>query len=356
MEQYKVVGVMSGTSLDGLDLAFCMFKKKPEGWVFELKEAETIEYDKEMSGYLSEAFNFNGPELIDKHAVYGRYIGFEINKFLKRHNLKAGLVASHGHTVFHQPGRGWTFQLGSGAHIAAATGLDTVSDFRLLDTAYGGQGAPLVPVGDELLFNQYDFCLNFGGFSNISFKDKGQRIAFDICPVNIFINQWMNKAGKPFDDKGQTGATGLINAQLLNKLNGIVYYKEQHPKSLGREWFEDVFMKVVLSFDDSFENILRTVYEHIAIQVANTLNRKKEGNVFLTGGGAFNDFLVSLITAKTAVRIVIPDAMLVKYKEALIFGFLGVLRYRNEINCFASVTGALSDTSSGTIHIAAPGR
>ncbi|MFO7658172.1 MAG: anhydro-N-acetylmuramic acid kinase [Bacteroidales bacterium] len=352
MERYKVVGVMSGTSLDGLDLAFCVFTKKTEGWHFIIKKAETVGYDSEISGYLSDAFNSPATDLLQNHAAYGKYIGNEINKFLKRHRLQAGLVASHGHTIFHQPDKGWTFQLGSGAHIAATTGLNTVSDFRVLDTAYGGQGAPLVPVGDEMLFGRYDFCLNLGGFSNISFSESGKRIAFDICPVNIFINRWMKKAGKPFDDKGITASAGKVNSQLLNELNAIEYYSRQHPKSLGREWFEMVFMKVVLSFEDTFENMLRTVYEHIAVQVADTLNRKKSGNVLLTGGGAFNDFLVSLLASKTAIKIVKPDDMIVEFKEALIFAFLGVLRFRNEINCFASVTGAASDSSSGTIHLA----
>jgi len=350
MATYRVVGVMSGTSLDGLDLAFCELYEKEHSWSYQIREAITLPYDNAMVDFLSETSRYSGRELEERNITYGTYIGREVMRFLKAGELKADLVASHGHTIFHQPQTGLTYQLGSGDAIAKTTGIITISDFRSLDVSNGGQGAPLVPVGDEYLFREFRFCLNLGGFSNVSYSENNKRKAFDICPVNIFINHMCRKIGKEYDDKGQIAFNGNINTDLLNQLNGLQFYLQKPPKSLSREWLEKTFLPVTDMYRLTVEDTLRTAYEHFAIQISGVLNKIPESRVLVTGGGVFNEFLMDLISQKTTNKLEIPDTMLVRYKEALVFALLGVLRYRKEINCFSSVTGARCDSSTGVIH------
>jgi anhydro-N-acetylmuramic acid kinase len=288
---------------------------------------------------------------MEKNRQFGLFIGENINKFLNYYNLEADLIASHGHTIFHQPEKGITYQLGEGASIAFITGITTISDFRAQDVAYGGQGAPLVPVGDEYLFGEYTFCLNLGGFANISFKENQQRIAFDICPVNIVINYLAEKVGKSMDENGQIASAGNIKYELLDELNRLDYYNKPYPKSLSREWFEDIIIPVLNGSNCSIEDKIRTVNEHISDQVTRILNSNKIGKVLITGGGTYNSFLLHLIGSKTDISLVIPGKFLIEYKEALVFALLGVLRINNEVNCFSSVTGARFNHSSGVINL-----
>lgn len=361
----KAVGLMSGTSLDGLDLVAVEFWQTGKTWNFYIEAAETVEYSSEWKNRLKNAPTVSGVELIQLHTEYGRFLGNETKRFLTENNFEPDLIASHGHTIFHQPEKGFTFQAGSGFEIAAVTGITTVADFRSGDVALGGQGAPLVPVGDRLLFSEYEYCLNLGGFANISFEKNGKRIAFDICPVNIALNHFAEIQGFAFDKNGDLGRKGKVNTELLNKLNLLDFYGSEPPKSLGREWVEQVFMSVVNDFEISDEDKLRTVYEHIAQQIVGTIGRGKgegegkdkgeeegrdKGKMLVTGGGAFNAFLIELISGKTAVELIIPANEIINFKEALIFAFLGVLKIRGEINCLASVTGAKCDSSAGIIY------
>lgn len=339
---------MSGTSLDGLDLAAVEFRLIDELWTFELLAAETISYSKDWGSKLLQSPTLSGKKLIALHIEYGRFIGDHINRFIQKTGFEPELIASHGHTIFHQPEKGLTFQAGSGFEIAAVTGITTVADFRSGDLALGGQGAPLVPVGDRLLFSKYEYCLNLGGFANISFERNGKRIAFDICPANIILNHFSEKQGFDFDKNGELGRKGKINDGLLKKLNKLEFYQEKPPKSLGREWVEQLFLPVPDNFEISNVDKLRTVYEHIAQQIANAVS--VPGKILVTGGGAFNKFLIDLVSKKTPVEMVIPAHEIVNFKEALIFAFLGVLKYRGEINCFASATGAKCDSSTGVIY------
>ena len=350
MVTYHVVGVMSGTSLDGLDLICCVLNQNQKKWSYQIQKARTVSYDDAMVKFLSETSGYSGRELENRNIVYGKYIGKEVVNFLNVNKLKADLVASHGHTIFHKPQMGFTYQLGSGAAIASTTGITTISDFRSLDVSNGGQGAPLVPVGDEYLFGDYRFCLNLGGFSNISYSENNKRMAFDICPVNIFINQICRRTGQEFDDKGKMASRGQIHQELLKQLNGLDFYRQKHPKSLSREWLETFFLPVIDMYKLSTEDTLRTAYEHFSIQISRVLNTFSGGRILVTGGGVYNEFLMDLIFQKTINRIEVPDSILVKYKEALVFALLGVLRYRNEINCFSSVTGARCDSSTGVIY------
>jgi len=295
----------------------------------------------------------NPSELLQLHNEYGFYLGDCVKQFRKEHDIKKiDFIASHGHTIFHQPEKHFTFQLGNGAALSAKCALSVVSDFRSLDIALGGQGAPLVPIGDKLLFTEYTYCLNLGGFANISFEHKGQRVAFDICPVNIILNHLAGILHQEFDKDGLIASKGKVNKELLQKLNSIVFYKKAFPKSLGREWLEKEFMPYINDSHASIEDKMASVSEHIAVQIATIIKRKK-GSLLATGGGSFNTFLMHRIKQLSPqIKVIISKKELVNYKEALVFAFLGVLRWRGEDNCLKSVTGASKNNSGGSIYIA----
>ena len=338
---------MSGTSLDGLDLVAANFWQTAEKWNFEIKAAKTVTYTNEWSEKLKNSPTLSGEKLIQLHNNYGRFIGNETKRFIVESGFVPDLITSHGHTVFHQPENGFTFQLGNGAEIAATTKITTVADFRIGDIALEGQGAPLVPVGDRLLFSEYEYCLNLGGFANISFEKNNNRVAFDICPVNFILNYFAEKKGLAFDKDGEMGKKGLINNELLENLNQIDFYRKSPPKSLSREWVERIFNPIVLNIDSSDKDKLRTIYEHIAQQIAQVVSGK--GKMLVTGGGTFNTFLIERISNLTSVEISVPSKEIVNFKEALIFAFLGVLKLNGEINCLSSVTGAMKDHSTGVV-------
>jgi anhydro-N-acetylmuramic acid kinase len=350
-EKYAVVGMMSGTSMDGMDLVLCRFSRNKKEWHFHIEKAVTYDYTPEWTTNLNEAFRLSAGEFLLLHNAYGRLIGDHVTQFLKENNLSADLVASHGHTIFHQPEKLFTYQLGEGASIVSRCNVTTVSDFRTMDVALGGQGAPLVPIGDELLFSQYGYCLNLGGFANVSNRHEGKRIAFDICPVNIVLNELSRRKGKEYDKGGQIGRSGIPHPQLVEELNSLEYYLQTAPKSLGREWVEKSYLPLLDKFNLPLENIMSSVYEHISQQIGSYLDHSGPGEVLVTGGGAFNNFLIEKIQSQTKSNLVIPDEQLVKFKEALIFAFLGLLRFLNETNCLSSVTGAMRDSSSGIIHL-----
>jgi anhydro-N-acetylmuramic acid kinase len=348
---YRVVGVMSGTSLDGLDLALCQFSFCNDRWGFEIEKGITIPYSPDWKNRLANAQNLNAFDFVQLHNVFGQYIGQKVNEFVSDVG-EVDFVASHGHTVFHEPQKGITCQIGAGTNIAVESKLKVVSDFRTLDVALGGQGAPLVPVGDELLFHHYDACVNLGGFANISFKNlAGERVAFDISPINIVLNQLMEDYySRSFDDKGAQGKKGECNPELLQQLNGLAYYKIEGPKSLSREWVEDQFLSVIKSYNFiSPQNILTTCYHHFAYQLAEVFSKHDLKRVLFTGGGAYNTYLLDLLSSISAVEIVVPEKEIIEFKEALIFAFLGVLRVEEINNCLSSVTGAKKDNCGGII-------
>ncbi len=347
---FRAIGVMSGTSLDGLDLSLAHYNYADGGWSFDLLEASTIQYEREIHDSLSNSMNLNGRELMEFDASYGKWIGEKINDFVSNSDCKIDVIGNHGHTVFHNPQKGISTQIGNGAHIAAVTGIPCVSNFRTGDIARNGQGAPLVPIGDELLFSQYDFCLNIGGIANISFKDKSKRVAYDICPANMALNHLSQIQKFPFDTNGVLGKNGKINSSLLDELNGIEFYGQQGPKSLGREWFESTFLTVLNRYNISNFDKLRTCYEHIAFQVANVLNFRSDATVLATGGGSKNEFLIDCIKQKTSNKIIIPEAEIIDFKEAIVFGFLAVLYLLNIPNCLSSVTGANTDSVGGCLY------
>jgi len=350
MKKYKVLGIMSGTSMDGIDYALCEFVKNDDSWECKISAAETIPYSNEWEKKLGNCHNLSGYELLKLDMEYGYYIGENAKNFLKRNGLKADFISSHGHTVFHNPKEKVTFQIGNGAAIASASSLTTVCNFRILDVALHGQGAPLVPVGDAILFSDYDYCLNLGGFANISFLWYKKRVAFDICPVNIAINNLSRQLGKGFDEDGNIGRQGKVDMPLLKALNSLPFYKELNPKSLSREWTEEFFFPLFNHDHLSIHDKIRTLYEHIAFQISRILTGKSSKKILITGGGAHNKFLIELIKSKTNMKITIPDKQIINFKEALIFAFLGILRMRNEYNCLSSVTGSRHDNIGGVIY------
>lgn len=348
MDTYNVIGLMSGTSLDGVDLAFCEFVFD-KSWKYQIVCTNTIAYPDSWKNRLSNLINNSEVEIKTANIEYGEYLGKLIKNFVKHYSISPDFIASHGHTIFHQPDKKYTLQIGDGQAISDIVKLPVVYDFRSLDVKLGGQGAPLVPIGDRLLFGKYDYCINFGGIANISYECKGDRIAYDICPVNMVLNYYSQKMGLEYDDAGQLASTGNINTELLDQLNKLDYYDLSPPKSLGREWVENKVFPLIEQFELKPIDVLGTFTEHIVFQIAKILNSLPDGKILITGGGAKNTFLIGQLQKAIDSKIIIPDETTIDYKEALVFAFLGVLRWRNEVNCLASVTGAIRDSSGGVI-------
>ncbi len=347
--KYKVIGVMSGTSLDGIDLAYITFKFD-KVWSFSIEQSITLKYDDYWLNILEQLIDYSLKELKNIDKDYTFYLANVIKEFIDEFNIEdIDAICSHGHTALHQPEKRLTYQIGNLSTIAKLLNQVVVCDFRKQDVELGGQGAPLVPVGDQLLFSQYDYCINLGGFANISTEINSTRFAYDICPVNIILNHYVKQLGFDYDNKGEIASTGKVKETLLKKLNALDFYKQDFPKSLGFEWIKEIVIPLINTFNLSVKDILRTCVEHMAIQISKEINTKTEANVLITGGGVFNLFLIQQIQRFTKNKIVIPSKEIIEYKEALIFGFLGVLKLRNEVNCLSSVTGAKYDHSTGKI-------
>lgn len=344
------IGVMSGTSLDGIDLAWCTFERTGSHWTYRIDKACTMPYEAAMREKLAHATDLSALEYAQLDVELGALIARHINDWIGNSD-KPDFIASHGHTVFHQPGKGLTTQIGSGAVIAAHTGVTTVCDFRTLDVAMGGQGAPLVPIGDELLFGQYDACLNLGGFANISFRRNGTRVAFDISPCNMALNHIANRIGLPYDKDGKLAASGSLISTLLEELDNLDFYHKNPPKSLGKEWFEAHFLPILEKYvaDNTTEDLLQTLVQHIAGQIAASV--PNDACILLaTGGGALNKHLIRTLSTQWSGNLTVPDILTVNYKEALVFAFLGLLRLDGENNCLKSVTGAKCDNCGGAVY------
>lgn len=373
---YRIIGLMSGSSLDGLDIAFAEIHEDGGAWSAGILAADCYPYPAEWVDRLKNATSLKALDYQLLHVDYGHYLGEQVNRFIEENGLhyKVALISSHGHTTFHMPGRRMTGQLGDGAAIAAVTGLPVVSDLRAMDIAFGGQGAPIVPIGEKLLFRDHSLFLNLGGIANISFNNPGSYIAFDVCPANRVLNMLASLAGKEYDAGGQIASGGRVHEELLQKLNGLSYYALPYPKSLANDFGTGEVFPIVQSFGLSIPDALRTYVEHIVQQVGGAVrnNRRRmtddrPGNqpetqnpqpgtakLLVTGGGALNTFLVNRLQEELeplGVEVSIPDEKLVQYKEALVMALIGVLRWRQEYNVLSSVTGARRDSIGGALWI-----
>ncbi len=361
---YRAIGLMSGSSLDGLDIVFAELEENRGIWHFNIHAAACYEYDNEWRHKLANAKNNNANEYFLLHAAYGKYLANCVNRFIDEHDLhhRVQLIASHGHTVFHDPANGVTTQLGCGATLAALTGINVVSDLRITDVALGGQGAPIVPMGEKLLFPGFNFYLNIGGIANISFQQEKEFIAFDICPANRVLNMLAQQAGKEFDEDGNLASAGELIMPLFEQLNSLGYYHQSAPKSLSNNFGTDVVYPLIQSFSTSTANALRTYTEHIAYQIQQAIQQITGGNnlfqtvskMLVTGGGAFNKMLIKKINENVAssnIEVIIAEDNIALYKEALIMALLGILRWREENTVIASVTGASRSSIGGAVWI-----
>lgn len=353
MKTFRVIGLMSGTSMDGLDVADVTFTlTENQGWLFELNHSVCYEFHDSLLKRLQSAFQAPANELIQLSTNLGCFYAEKVNQFISDYKINKSdidFISSHGQTIFHQPQKGYTLQIGNGPELAVNTGIPTVVDFRTKDVALGGNGAPLIPVADHLLFLNYaDSFLNLGGFGNVSYKEEDEVISFDICPVNIVLNELAKDFGLDYDEDGKLGKEGEINTLVLDQLNALDYYHSKQPKSLGFEWVKDEIYPI-LNQEKDVKNKMRTWYEHVAFQMGKSLNSTLSNSILVTGGGANNPFLIERIKAHTEQIIIIPDRELIDYKEAIGFAFLGLLRWRGEINVWSSVTGAKKNSSSGVI-------
>ncbi|MEX0812361.1 MAG: anhydro-N-acetylmuramic acid kinase [Chitinophagales bacterium] len=362
METYNVVGLMSGSSLDGLDIAYCEIVHDNGAWSYQIKIAETIPFTPKWKLRLEKLVLQNAVTYIKTHAFLGHYFGELVKSFIEKHQLfdQIDFIASHGQTIFHQPDNGFTSQIGDPSAIAVHTGLPVISDFRHIDVALTGQGTPIAPIADQLFFNSYRFLINLGGISNITYQENGQpKVAFDITPVNLILNKLAGKMHLDFDKDGDIARSGQIIEPLYNDLNLSHYYAKAYPKSLSGGWVSKVMAPLVARYKNPVPDKLRTLSEHISHQIARGIAQiaenegvelKTDEKMLATGGGALNKYLIELIDEKAPVSVIIPDEETIQFKEALLMALMGVLRVRNEVNCLSAVTGAKADSVGGAIY------
>lgn len=354
---YLSVGLMSGSSLDGLDMVLVSFEETDKRWDYEIIAADCSPFSPGWGKKLLNATDLQAREYLFIHSEFGKYCGTKVNSFLKKTGFrkKPVVIGSHGHTTFHIPAKGMTHQLGDGAAIAATTNISVVSDLRAMDVALGGQGAPIVPIGERLLFRGYRYFMNIGGICNISIHDRKSVMAFDVCPANRVLNMLANLRGKQFDKGGKIASAGSVNQALLEKLNNLGYYSLQGPKSLPNSFGTDTLYPMIMGYGLSLEDSMATTCEHIAMQIFKALlpyQIKNRSQILVTGGGAWNAYLVRRIQYYLdvlGIDVVIPGADTVNYKEALIMAFIAVLRLREEDNVLSSVTGAIRNSCGGAL-------
>lgn len=363
MGTYRTIGVMSGSSLDGLDIAYCeITEKNPDEWEYRFIHTECIPFPPKWKLRLEKLVLQNAVTYIKTHTFLGHYMGEVIAAFIERHNIAHELdfISSHGQTIFHQPENSFTSQIGDGAAMAAKTGFPVICDFRTTDVALGGQGTPIAPIANKCFFPKYRYFLNLGGIANIAAKTAdGSYVAFDIVAVNLALNRLAGTLGMDYDEDGKIAASGKLHPELMEELKGSWYYAKEYPKSLSGGWVTKVMNPVLDRFKTPIEDKLHTAVELIAFQIAASLNdiAQREGItynptdiLYVTGGGAFNKYLMERIQAHAPITVLVPDAQTVEFKEALLVALMGVLRVSNNINCLSSVTGSQRDNIGGSIY------
>ena len=368
---YRVIGVMSGSSMDGLDMAYCVLSEVGGEWSCEIEAADSMSFSEDWKNKLLALTDFSAKELIQAHVDFGHYMGQRINAFIEKNALehKVHYVASHGHTVFHEPTpvrgklqNGMTFQIGDGASIAAELELPVISDLRNMDVAFGGQGAPVVPIAEKLLWGGYDYFLNLGGIANISYhpnNDDNHDVAwaYDVCPANRVLNSLLNTIDKEYDDKGALAASGTCDGILLQKLNELDYYNQPAPKSLANQFGLEKLLPLIQESGLELKHQVNTMVEHIAMQIGKACLSEgptdSDGkNMLISGGGAHNDYLLQRIDHYCGLKKVTiekADVQTLEYKEAVAMALMGALRWREEENVLSSVTGAKKNSIGGAL-------
>ncbi len=362
---YNVIGLMSGSSLDGLDICFAQIEETRGKWTAQILNADCYAYEENWTQKLQHARQLSVPDFLKLHTEYGRYTGELVHRFIAANELqhKVHFVASHGHTILHEPDAHTSFQLGDGASIAAVLGLPVINDLRALDVALGGQGAPIVPIGDKLLFGDYDLLLNIGGIANISIrKEDNQYIGFDICVANQALNFLAQKMGKAYDEGGTIASSGKVLEEELAKLFNNDFLEKTAPKSLSNEGAMDMVKAFVDNEEYGLADRMNTIVQFIAEQICRSIIQNlpienlAHRKLLATGGGAFNSYLMQVLSNKLAtldIELTIPEAQIVSYKEALVMALIGTLRWREETNTIASQTGASKDSVGGAFWIGA---
>jgi anhydro-N-acetylmuramic acid kinase len=360
---YKALGLMSGSSLDGLDLAFCEFSINNDQLDWNFLIGETLPFSEMWQARLAHLPVQNAQVYAKSHIYLGYYFGELCNTFLKKHKVQPDFIASHGHTIFHDPERRYSAQIGDGAAIAATTGIQTIDNFRTQDIALNGQGAPIAPIADRYLLKGYDFYLNLGGIVNISCNANNQFIAFDISGANQVLNRLANELGLPYDAGGQVAASGKLIQDLFAKSNDLEYLNTTYPKSLSNQWVQESLVPMFVDHEGSIPDKLCSMVHHIGFQIQQSIHQivKKEKlsqnafNMIATGGGAHNSFLMKIISDYNPnINIEIPDRNIIEFKEAIMIALMGVLRLEGIPNTIHTVTGAARDTISGAIHAGRP--
>jgi len=347
--KFHTIGLMSGSSLDGLDIAYCQFNFT-DTWKYTLLNYKTASL-KNWESLLKNAIHLNKQELENLSIDFAKFLAQEVQVFIEENQIKEiDAVVSHGHTIFHYPEKGVTCQIGDGQTLANLLQLRVINNLRQKDIDAGGQGAPIVPIGDLHLFKDYLVCLNIGGIANLSIKTHNSIIAFDVCTANQVLNYYANKLGFAYDDKGSIASQGEINYSLLDKLNDLDFYHINSPKSLDNT-FKNKLIHLIDENESHISDILATYVEHIAIQINQSITKSNvvDGKMLVSGGGAFNDFLIKRLRAHVQIPIEIPNKNIIEYKEAIVMAFIGVLKCINEINVLASVTGAKHNTVCGDV-------
>lgn len=353
----RILGVMSGSSLDGLDLAVCRFWMEREDLHYSLEHTDTIAFSDPLVDALGSAYDSSGSAIFRVEQLFTSECAELIQRFISESDLKVDIIGFHGHTVFHEPQDGFTVQIGDGHQLSQKLSIDVIGDFRSKDVALGGQGAPLAPIVEKHLFKDYRLFLNLGGIANISIHNNDQIIAFDITACNQALNYLSQHLGEEYDDKGKLARSGSLKNDLLSQLSQIPYLSDCAPKSLSNTWVKNEFIPMLKKDQGSINDQLNTVVEHIAIETANAIpDHSTQGELLVTGGGAHNDYLIERMDyhlRPKGVKCARPSEKLINYKEAILMSLMAYLRIMEQPNCLASVTGASRDSSTGIIYKAA---
>ncbi len=351
------LGLMSGTSLDGIDAALVRTDGRSQ---VETGTHLSVPYDEAFRDLLRSVLGGVGPIHQVEKALTELHAN-AVHALLSRAGIEGGevdLIGFHGHTILHDPDRSRTWQIGDGAQLAAETGIDVVCDFRSNDVAQGGQGAPLVPVFHRALAASLEMplaVLNIGGVANVTYLDDGEQslIAFDTGPGGALIDDWVNRTlGKPFDEGGALAATGSVSKPILNELLASSYFDKTPPKSLDRDAFAFDAMQS-LSPEDGAATLTAFTCESIVKAVEYLPMRPKRWLV--TGGGRHNTYLMTQLQA--ALGVPVDPVESVGWQgdalEAQAFAYLAV-RSRERLPLTFPGTTGVSPPQTGGVFFSKP--